>query len=251
MATIPKSAKLNIEDFADAPKEMQPTLQKISTVLNPFLGDVKRGLEGKLTPAENLVFAEKVVTVRTPAHVYTAPTFLNSWVNFDTATYNAAGYRIDDDGRVWLRGLVKDGLWAGNAMFRLPVGYRPAKQLGFICEAGSTLGCLRVTAAGDVLAQSTLAATPTYAFLDAVYFEATTPVLPPDFVGAGWPITITPGLPSPVKHIELVQAKDTATGAYVSGVPVWALDQSGNVVIRRIKNLTPERNYELTVHLYG
>jgi hypothetical protein len=130
MATIPKSAKLNIEDFADAPKEMQPTLQKISTVLNPFLGDVKRGLEGKLTPAENLVFAEKVVTVRTPAHVYTAPTFLNSWVNFDTATYNAAGYRIDDDGRVWLRGLVKDGLWAGNAMFRLPVGYRPAKQLG-------------------------------------------------------------------------------------------------------------------------
>lgn len=52
-----------------------------------------------------------------------APSLLNSWVNWASGTQ--AGYFKDAFGIVHLRGLVKDGT-IGQAIFQLPVGYRPA-----------------------------------------------------------------------------------------------------------------------------
>mgnify|MGYP000406658769 CR=1 FL=1 len=57
---------------------------------------------------------------------WTAPTLLNSWVNYGAA-YNTAGYMKDAQGFVHLRGLVKTGV-AGTVIFILPAGYRPVKQ---------------------------------------------------------------------------------------------------------------------------
>jgi len=52
-----------------------------------------------------------------------APTLLNSWVDY-AAGWTAAGYRLDPDGYVTIRGLVKNGT-LNTTIFTLPVGYRP------------------------------------------------------------------------------------------------------------------------------
>ncbi len=63
-----------------------------------------------------------------PVLVYTAPTLLNSWVNF-SGSWAAAGYAKDDQSVVRLKGLLKDGITAlGTPIFKLPVGYRPSEN---------------------------------------------------------------------------------------------------------------------------
>ena len=54
---------------------------------------------------------------------WTAPTLLNSWVNY-SGVHNPAGYFRDSFGIVHLRGLLKDGI-IDQPMFVLPTGYRP------------------------------------------------------------------------------------------------------------------------------
>jgi len=66
-----------------------------------------------------------------PPLAYTAPTLLNSWVNFG-GTWATAGYAKDDQGVVRLKGLLKDGITAlGTPIFKLPVGYRPSEDRVF------------------------------------------------------------------------------------------------------------------------
>lgn len=82
-----------------------------------------------------------------------APTLLNSWVNFGGGTHGA-GYYKDPNGRVWLRGFVKDGS-VDLAIFNLPAGYRPTNTLLFAAygyEGGArTMTRVDVTPAGDVI----------------------------------------------------------------------------------------------------
>ena len=74
---------------------------------------------------------EGVRTTKVPPLVYTAPTLLNSWVNFG-GTWATAGYAKDDQGVVRLKGLLKDGITAlGTSIFKLPVGYRPSEDRVF------------------------------------------------------------------------------------------------------------------------
>lgn len=86
-----------------------------------------------------------------------APTLLNSWVNFDTSLYSAAGYRKVGD-LVELRGLVKSGT-IGLAVFNLPVGYRPTRSHHLPVAANDAYGTCRVNgssggAPGDVVASA-------------------------------------------------------------------------------------------------
>lgn len=65
----------------------------------------------------------------------TAPTLLNSWVNFGGAAKDA-GYRKTPDGMVHLEGLVKDG--TDQHILTLPSGYRPSETVYFAaaCSTG-------------------------------------------------------------------------------------------------------------------
>lgn len=87
--------------------------------------------------------------------VWTAPTLLNSWDNYDTATYAGAGYRKSAAGQVYLRGLLKTGA-LGTVMFTLPAGYRPAKDLHLVIAIfNGAVGDIQVKANGDVYAYGT------------------------------------------------------------------------------------------------
>lgn len=63
------------------------------------------------------------------------PTLLNAWENYEVeaGVFANAMYRKGVDGRVTIIGLVKHPTAGavGSAIFTLPVGYRPAKQLLF------------------------------------------------------------------------------------------------------------------------
>lgn len=55
------------------------------------------------------------------------PAFTNSWVNYG-GSWSTAAFRIDAEGYVHLKGLVKNGT-ASTSIFTLPSGYRPNEQL--------------------------------------------------------------------------------------------------------------------------
>ena len=62
---------------------------------------------------------------------FTAPTLLNSWVNFDGG-FAPAGYIKHANGLVEVRGLIKDGTTTlGDVLFNLPVGFRPLSNRMF------------------------------------------------------------------------------------------------------------------------
>lgn len=80
---------------------------------------------------------------------WTAPTLLNSWVNFGGSSQVAQYRKIGD--RVEIRGGVKSG--TTNPIFNLPVGFRPPASVAYLCPAsvaGTALAYVYVTATGDV-----------------------------------------------------------------------------------------------------
>lgn len=98
---------------------------------------------------------------------FTAPTFLNSWVDFGGA-FNTAGYYKDPFGIVHLRGLVKSGV-VNTPIFNLPAGYRPTATEVFVTDSNSAHAQVTVSAAGNV----TLAfGSNVYASLDGMTFKA-------------------------------------------------------------------------------
>lgn len=90
--------------------------------------------------------------IESSGEAWIAPTFTNSWVDYNTGFANAA-YRKDAQGYVHLRGLIKSGT-IGTAAFNLPAGYRPAagtnSTLVFGTLSSSGAGRVDVTSAGDV-----------------------------------------------------------------------------------------------------
>jgi hypothetical protein len=77
--------------------------------------------------------------------------FQNSWVNYGGG-FNGAGYRIDAEGWVYLKGLVRNGAH-GTPIFTLPPAYRPWKIVFFpaVCNPGNN-GYVQVNTDGTVVA---------------------------------------------------------------------------------------------------
>ena len=84
---------------------------------------------------------------------WTAPTLLNSWVNYNALSDQIAGYKKDPFGWVQLRGIVKSGtVGAGTPIFTLPSGYRPPKTVRFAVASNDLFGYCAVDSSGNVLA---------------------------------------------------------------------------------------------------
>lgn len=79
---------------------------------------------------------------------WTAPTLLNSWVNFG-APYETVGFRKDALGFVHFKGVIKSGTTTiGTPLFVLPTGYRPGADGFYPCVSGSsTFGSIHIVAA--------------------------------------------------------------------------------------------------------
>lgn len=258
MGAPPRLKGLRVEDFKDAPPELQPFLQKFFGALNPFLNATSTALDRGLTFRDNHAAVYKQQTVRIPTLEWTlvgatgAPAFENSWYNYDTSVFFAAKYRIDDSGMVEHYGLVKHdtNVVGDSTIYTAPVGYRPTSQRIFTTSTnGDVFGQARVTTAGAVLWHVGAGTGPTWINLDGLRYPAATPAAPAPFVGPGWPIVLDHGLPVAPTVVQLLRAEDVAgTGNYshcMGGID-WALDAKGRVLIRRVTGLTRERTYRLT-----
>lgn len=82
------------------------------------------------------------------------PALVNSWVNFDTSTYNGAQFRKEGR-KVILRGLIKSGTTSpGTTIFTLPVGFRPLKINIYAVENSGSHGRVDAMPAGNVIISS-------------------------------------------------------------------------------------------------
>jgi hypothetical protein len=78
-----------------------------------------------------------------------APTLLNSWINYGSP-YIEAGYFKDVWGMVHLRGMVKNGTM-GQAIFTLPLGYRPPGGSHFPVASNDAWGEAYIDISGNVI----------------------------------------------------------------------------------------------------
>lgn len=78
-----------------------------------------------------------------------------AWANFGNP-YAPAGFRRDQFGRVWTRGLVKNGAPANSKIFTLPVGYRPAtnKRPYLPTVSNNAFAVVEIADNGDVVVQA-------------------------------------------------------------------------------------------------
>jgi hypothetical protein len=96
-------------------------------------------------------------------------TLLNSWTSF-SATYNDPAYARDSLGVVHLRGAAKGGVASpALALFVLPAGFRPNKDMIFPVVSNDLFGLVIVQANGNVLMT---VGSGVYVSLDGIDFRA-------------------------------------------------------------------------------
>lgn len=246
MAQAPGLRNLDSESLSEDPKK---AIQELCELLNPMLSGVSTGMNKGLNIQENLNVVVKDITIRTPAQVWIAPTLLNSWVNFDTGANALAGYRIDDDGMVHLKGRVKTGT-PSSVVWTLPVGYRPPAHLVYGTSSNGAFGEFIILSDGSVTAS--IGSATGFSFGE-VSFTALAPAATPSFVGGDWPLLIDSGQQSPILDVKLGSVTDVKGNTNLShgaaGVH-WEPGPAGKVIIRRITRLAPERSYKIKLLLY-
>lgn len=101
----------------------------------------------------------------------TAPTFATGWSDFG-APYNNAGYYIDR-GRVYLRGVVKNGGSGTGLIFTLPTGYRPPASVQFVTLIFGGTGALTIASTGTVTDSTFSAGSKAFTVLEGFSFRIT------------------------------------------------------------------------------
>jgi hypothetical protein len=127
---------------------------------------------GISTPSEALDVAGNIkLSGNIQNEAFIAPTLVNGWINYGAPHTNAAYYK-DKEGRVHLRGLIKNGTATGGTiLFTLPAGYRPSTsgQSVFAVISNNALGRVDVKANGDVVV---IVGTNPFLSLDGISFRA-------------------------------------------------------------------------------
>lgn len=180
------------------------------------------------------------------------PAFENSWVNFDTV-WNSAAFRIDHDGIVTLKGLVKNGTISPSLpIFTLPAGFRPARRCSFATVSNSLFGQVNVFETGAVVPQ---VGSNISFYIDCVRFKAEGNVAIPDkFTGDDWPIRLSHSVKGMVKGVKCISAMKTG-GSYDGYIVLpqvsWEVINEGTVKISSVKGLAPGTKYRLSFLIIG
>lgn len=117
--------------------------------------------------------ASSAGVVPEPWHIVGAtgePAFQNGWANYDVSTFSPTAFFKDPSGIVHLRGLVKAGTVGDNvAIFTLPAGYRPIKEMHFATASNGAFAYSHVIPSGVVDAA---VGNNTWFSLDNIHFRA-------------------------------------------------------------------------------
>jgi len=77
------------------------------------------------------------------------PALINGWTNLGGG-FDTAGYSKDDNGTVFLAGIITSGT-INTSAFALPIGYRPSLSKNFSTVSADSFGFIRVDSAGAVV----------------------------------------------------------------------------------------------------
>jgi hypothetical protein len=102
---------------------------------------------------------------------WTAATYQNSWVSFNASTHYVAEYYKDALGWVNVRGIIKTGA-SGTAVFTLPAGFRPTRELNIGIAVSAGHGVAVITTAGVVTVTAITGNASTFSSLDGIRFYA-------------------------------------------------------------------------------
>jgi hypothetical protein len=221
--------------------ESTPDLESLVQQLSGFTSETAFALTKRLTFSENFQAELKDVSFVAPAPVWTAPTFENSWVDFGSV-YQTAAYRIQE-GRVYLRGLIKSGTIT-TAAFTLPAGYWPAAAVYQIVVSNNAVGVVDVRANGQVIAQ---VGNNTHFSLDGVTFDAASPCALP--ILSGTPVvTVKHALQSVSAALPVYCRAEGSSSARASGVPDIEWEPADKAIrIKTVTGLTPGVRYTMRI----
>jgi hypothetical protein len=278
-----ETTQLRLEDFTDElPEEVVPAFEKLFGVLNPHMNDLGSLLNKRLTFGANIAAVFKDVTVNIPAVDWInvgdagAPAFANSWVN-SGGTDEPAAFRISPDGRVDIKGIVKNGTGVNTTIFTLPPGFRPGYEQDFAVACSTGYSRLRIQSSGTVNA---ITGSVTWNSLNCSFFASATGG-GQEWAGAiqnwrdkNWPVTVKAtgdngeDVVGDVRAVIPIQAFDLSknvntissdtradgvnvqTGNAIHGV-MWEPSGKGQVLLRRIGGLSPGRTYRVTLLIIG
>lgn len=118
------------------------------------------------------IFSDSVVLpndgeIKLSGESWTAPTFQNNWVNMSNG-WATAGYRKMPDGRIEIKGLVKEGS-LNTAIFTLPTGYRPNEHRMFTSIQGNG-NSVRLTINSNGNVYTTDAVSNSYQTIEASFY---------------------------------------------------------------------------------
>ena len=232
-------------------------MSDISVEIEKFMRGNARSVSRGLLVAGNLAASVKEVVFTVPNHVWHTvgatgePAFLNSWANFDATTWEAAAFRIDDEGIVYAKGLVTGGTpGATSVVWTMPAGYRVALNRGYPTDSNNAHGRITVKSNGDVIAE---VGNTAHFFVDVIRYEAAGPcATPKPWTTGGFPRVIDAGLkqaPAGVvcwSCLDITSAANTSAPIF-STAPMpridWEASTDGKVHIKRFVGLSPGRTY--------
>lgn len=173
--------KLSGPELAKLPPE--EAFQRIADVLQGQRSG-RDVTERRLVIGKHLLASAKTVRVTIPEAPWRAPTLKNGWLNYGAGSGRPnAGYRIDENGRVWLRGFLKSGT-INTAAFTLPAGYRPIFPAGpFVSLANDVIARFDVETDGDVIvATNSIGSNTWFSIPENTCFLAASPAAPDSFL---------------------------------------------------------------------
>jgi hypothetical protein len=131
-------------------------------------------VNGDLVVDGDIIVHGDIIHTNTPT--YTDATLQNGWVDYDN-TYAPAGYTLDGQGFVHLRGLIKAGASCPSAadpdciLFYLPTGYWPEYR-GIFAVFNASGDAVRVDVQGNGQVRILTTVSSTWLSLEGIIFPA-------------------------------------------------------------------------------
>ena len=138
-----KPVIINLTAIFGAGKE--PTLAEMDRMMARYPNSWFDGT--KPIQTSETLYQDILLKANKVQEAWITPTLVNSWVAFDTRT---AKYKKADYGRVYLKGIVKNGT-IGAPIFTLPTGYRPDEALTYAIPSNGVFGYVTVNTDGTVV----------------------------------------------------------------------------------------------------
>jgi hypothetical protein len=230
-------------------------IERLLRPLNLFSQSAVNAVNGGLVVSQNVMAMYKTARVKMPPVPWQNLTPENST---QTVGEPPLSYIVRPCGCIDLRGAVAPTTKAdGTVIFTLPnASLYPefTETLPLIHDHGSSHSYCKISHTDGKLRIYKLSSSATNIFFNSVTFYAKNPPAPMAYMGPDWPIKLATDMPLPVKACFAAQCTDVDTNEKLSnglGGVEWESTRRGEIQVKRVEGLTPNRSYDITFLMFG